>query len=141
MNKKDPDSFQIVWVSQDQTSEDFFEYYQEMPWLALPIPSIASLGNVLSSKYQVKGIPHLVLLDGDDASVYTLEGRTKVLQDKYGVEFPYRPRTVWHMLPRPLKRLLSGALSGVQQRVSKIVWSVVEGLVPRRLLDFLLKRK
>lgn len=71
---------------------------------------VQNVAEKLSSKYQVKGIPHFVILDGEDMSVYTLDGRQKVLQDKYGLEFPWQPRTLMMLLPKPIKRLISQQL-------------------------------
>lgn len=141
MNKQHGDTFEIVWISHDRTSEDFFAYYQHMPWLALPIPQVSTLGNALVEKYQAKGIPHLVLLDGEDAAVYTLDGRSKILQDKYGVEFPYKPRSLMSFVPRPVKRFFSNALGNIKTRLMKVIQSILEGLIPKRLLNMLFHRK
>ena len=61
----------------------------------------------LAPKYGLKGIPHLVLLDGDDATLITTDGRTCLMKDQYGLEFPWRPRTLLSLLPKPMKRFLS----------------------------------
>ena len=77
MNKNGK-KFEIVWISRDRTTEDFVNYYSSMPWLAATVANIPNIVEKLSTKYKVKGIPHLVILDGEDASIYTLDGRTKV---------------------------------------------------------------
>jgi|TARA_B110001469_G_C9598337_1_gene297182 nucleoredoxin len=53
-----------VFVSSDRDQKSFDSYYAEMPFYALPFGArdeAASLGE----KYGVKGIPTLVLLDGE----------------------------------------------------------------------------
>ena len=48
-------SLEIVFVSSDQDEASFKEYFQSMPWLALPLQERA-LKDTLSSKYGVQGI-------------------------------------------------------------------------------------
>ena len=105
MNKKGK-KFEIVWVSRDRTADDYVMYYSKMPWLAVPISNVEQVFNNIAGKYNCKGFPHMVILDGYDASVYTLDGRTMVAKDKYGLEFPWAPRTLMNALPRPLKDLI-----------------------------------
>jgi nucleoredoxin len=33
---KSQKSFEIVFVSSDRSEEEFYEYFKEMPWIALP---------------------------------------------------------------------------------------------------------
>ena len=53
--------FEIVWGSGDKTEKDYSDYFAEMPWLALPFkdPSLVSL----IKKFEVKGVPRLVVLN------------------------------------------------------------------------------
>lgn len=129
-NKK----FEVIWVSSDRTAEDFITYYQKMPWLAVPIPSVQRALQILSPRYQVKGIPHLVILDGKDASVYTLDGRTMVLKDQYGVEFPWRPKTLLYMLPGPIRSVVQSMINNVKTKLMRIVLSILESVIPKQLL-------
>jgi nucleoredoxin len=123
--KKKGKKFEIVWISRDRTAEEFVDYYQSMPWTAAALQNIANISNPLGEKYKLKGIPHFVILDGEDASVYTLDGRTKVLQDKYGLEFPWAPRGLHQLLPKKLRR-----------RVEGILYGALESLAPRRFLEY-----
>jgi len=77
-----------------------------MPWLAMPVDQIQERLPALSSLYQAKGIPHLVVLDGD-AKVITTDGRTMVAKDPYGLEFPWKPKSLASLIPKPLRRLLA----------------------------------
>ena len=52
MNKKGK-KFEIVWVSRDRSADEFVEYYDKMPWLAIPITYINKCAESLSSLYQV----------------------------------------------------------------------------------------
>ena len=51
--------FEIVFVSIDKDPEQFDEYFEEMPWKALPF---AAGGKELRKKFEVNGIPSLVVL-------------------------------------------------------------------------------
>jgi thiol-disulfide isomerase/thioredoxin len=105
LNKKGK-KFEVVWVSRDRSSDEFLQYYQHMPWLAVTLDNLEGVLQKLAPKYQLKGIPHLVLLDGDDTSVISLDGRTVIAKDQHGLEYPWRPRTLLSLLPKPLKRLV-----------------------------------
>jgi nucleoredoxin len=82
--------FEIVFASSDQNEKAFREYFQEMPWLALPFADRARK-EALSSHFGVRGIPTLVLLDVD-RSVLTTSGRAAVFRDL--AEVPWAPRPV-----------------------------------------------
>jgi len=82
------DQFEIIWVSRCRDSNAYVQYFAHMPWLALPAEeAMGERGQWLSQKYKTKGIPHLVLLD-DLGNTITIDGRTKIPQDKTGIGFP-----------------------------------------------------
>ena len=58
------DQTAVVFVSSDRDEAAFAEYYGEMSFMALPYAN-RSAKEELSTKYGVRGIPTLVLLDGD----------------------------------------------------------------------------
>jgi len=58
------DQTAVVFVSSDRDEAAFAEYYGEMSFMALPFAN-RSAKEELSTKYGVRGIPTLVLLDGD----------------------------------------------------------------------------
>jgi len=70
-----PDDVEIVFVSSDQDEASFNQYFGGMPWLALPFNDRDKKAS-LSDKYGVRGIPCLVVLDGE-GNVVTKEGRGK----------------------------------------------------------------
>jgi nucleoredoxin len=59
--------FEVVFVSSDKDEKSFKDYHNEMPWLALPFgdPIVAEI----KQKYQVRGIPTLVLLRPDGTTI------------------------------------------------------------------------
>lgn len=54
-------SFEIVFISFDEDEDGFNEYFKEMPWKALPF-SDRDRSKSLSEKFDVQGIPSLVIL-------------------------------------------------------------------------------
>jgi thiol-disulfide isomerase/thioredoxin len=69
-------NFDIVFVSSDRSEQDMEGYFREMPWKALPY-SASRKKEELSTKYDVKSLPTLVLLD-ERGNTITLDGRSTV---------------------------------------------------------------
>lgn len=59
---------EIVFVSSDRDPNGFNQYYDSMPWLSLPFDQ-RSLKQSLSTRYGVRGIPALVVLDAITGAV------------------------------------------------------------------------
>lgn len=72
--KKQGKEIEIIFVSGDTDEKAFNEYFREMPWLALPYQDRETEQN-LSKKYDVEGIPTLIILDGNGTTI-TNDGRT-----------------------------------------------------------------
>ena len=72
-------NLEIVFISSDRDEASFNEYHSIMPWLALPYGERA-LKDELSRKFQVNGIPCLVVLDGEGKLV-TVQGRDAVMSE------------------------------------------------------------
>ena len=134
MNKKGK-KFEVIWISRDRTAEEFVEYYQKMPWLAITIDNLNEKLSSLAQMYQLKGIPHLVIIDGDDGSIITLDGRTMVLKDKYGLEFPWRPRTLMNLLPKGLKTIIENKVTKTKAAINNFIQGAMQGLAPQQLLQ------
>jgi len=83
---------EIVFVSSDQTTKAFDEYFGEQPWLALPYEE-RDLKKKLSKKFKVSGIPSLIILDPDGNTI-TTDGRSCVTSDPEGTDFPWIPPTL-----------------------------------------------
>jgi len=88
---------ELVFVSSDKSEGEFDSYYAEMPWLALPYAA-RDLKGTLSKKYKVSGIPSLIVIDGKTGETITKDGRSAVMQDPKGDNFPWRPPTIWEAL-------------------------------------------
>lgn len=85
------DDFELVFVSSDRDPKSFDEYYGEMPWHALPYDQRDIKGE-LSSKYGVRGIPSLIFVT-PSGDVITKDGRSIVMSDPKGEQFPWTPKT------------------------------------------------
>ena len=79
---------EIVFLSSDRDERSFKEYFDVMPWLALPF-SASGIKQTLATKYGIRGIPALIVLDATKpgASVITADGREHVLSDSTGSKF------------------------------------------------------
>jgi nucleoredoxin len=91
--KKDGKSFEVVFVSSDKDQSQFDEYFETMPWLALPYDK-RDLKSKLSKKFKVSGIPMLVLLDGKTGKVISKDGRAALMKDPKAELFPWTPPTI-----------------------------------------------
>ncbi|MDA7823130.1 thioredoxin family protein [Opitutales bacterium] len=76
-NKKD---FEVIFVSSDRSSEDQLKYMKKygMKWYTLPHGSEAA--NNLKKKFQVRGIPSLVIVDSNGNTI-TKNGRGDVSKE------------------------------------------------------------
>ncbi|KAL2903289.1 putative nucleoredoxin 1 [Bienertia sinuspersici] len=83
--------FEIVFVSSDRDEESFQEYFSKMPWLAIPISDTATK-KTLGNKFDVMGIPHLVIL-GKDGKVSTDEGVELVMEHDVQA-YPFTPERI-----------------------------------------------
>ncbi|CAM2717525.1 unnamed protein product [Rotaria socialis] len=67
----------------------FDEYYGEMPWLALDF-SERDKKKELSNKFNVDGIPTLILLNGDSGDIICQDARDRIEDnDPTGENFPW----------------------------------------------------
>ncbi|RDX85334.1 putative nucleoredoxin 1, partial [Mucuna pruriens] len=74
--------FEVVFVTADEDDESFNSYFSKMPWLAIPF-SDSETRNRLNELFDVRGIPHLALVD-ETGKVVTGDG-VEVISE-YGVE-------------------------------------------------------
>lgn len=88
---------EVVFVSSDREETAFKEYFGEQPWLALPYADRKGK-DALSKKYKVSGIPTLVILDGESGELITKDGRSAMMEDPEGANFPWKPPTLWEAL-------------------------------------------
>lgn len=122
MNKRrgQKDKFQIVWVSRCRDVNSHYQYFTQMPWVALPPEEATGLrGEQLSNKYKVKGIPTLVLVD-DLGQTITTDARNKIPQDKAGIGFPWRNPLLQIysiILPRPLRMMVKLQVDAIRTKI------------------------
>jgi len=136
---KNGEQFEIIWVSRDRNNEDFLAYYQKMPWLAVPVENMEAVTQITSDKYKLKGIPHLVILDGYDANIYTLDGTKKIMNDKYGLEFPYQPRSLLNLIPKSIKILITKKIHLLKIQFKQFLYGLLEGFLPSIILKRLIQ--
>jgi len=87
---------EIVFISSDRDESQFNEYFGEMPWLALPYAD-RSRAESFDAKYKIKGIPTVVIIDGDGKTI-TTDGRAAISSDPTGEEIPWKPKSLQEIL-------------------------------------------
>ena len=90
--KKAKKDFEIVFVSSDSGEDEFKSYLNDMPWLAIPFDH-EDKKDSCSDKYDISGLPTLVLLNGENGEVITNGGRGLI--EEYGADaFPFNEARV-----------------------------------------------
>ena len=59
---------EVIFFSGDKSESEFLEYYGSMPWLALPRDQKKIMMSN-AKKFEVRGVPRLVMLNGADGSI------------------------------------------------------------------------
>lgn len=111
--------FEIVWVSRSRDVEKWGQFFTHMSWLAMPPQdAMGQQGSMLSEKYKVKGIPHLVLLD-ESGNVITYDARNKIPADRSGVGFPWRNPLIsayMTLIPKSLRLMIKTNLMEMRHK-------------------------
>ncbi|GET90401.1 tryparedoxin, putative [Leishmania tarentolae] len=81
-------NFEVVLISWDEEAKDFKDYYEKMPWLALPFEDRKGM-EFLNSGFRVESIPTLIGVDADTGKIITTQARNMVVRDPEGQEFPW----------------------------------------------------
>lgn len=136
--KKKGKKFEIIWVSRDRSPEQFLEYYQKMPWHAVTWDNTEQVAAKLGKDYRIKGIPLFAFINADDGSVINLGGVQEVSKDKYGLSFPYRPRTLTNMLPRPVKKYIDAEVAKASLSLQNLLKGILAEIAPTKLISRLL---
>ncbi|KAJ8680642.1 hypothetical protein QAD02_016429 [Eretmocerus hayati] len=84
--------FEVIFVSSDRSEESYKTHTDTMPWLRIPFAQ-EERRQKLARALDVQAIPTLVILDPRD-NIITTEGRTEVLEDPEGLNFPWTNRPV-----------------------------------------------
>jgi nucleoredoxin len=111
---------EVVFVSSDKDEASFKSYFGEMPWLALPFED-RERKEALSKKYKVKGIPSLVILDGESGETITTDGRSAVMADPEGTDFPWRPKPFSELLGDSFLTNAAGETVGKEALAGKVL--------------------
>jgi nucleoredoxin len=138
--KKKGKKFEIVLVSRDRSPDEFVGYYEKMPWLACTWENFQQVAQQTSGPLKVQGIPHFVLLEGDDATVITYDGRTEVSRDKFGLEFPWRPRTLTSLIPKSIRKAALQQIDKHTAKMRKAIEGVLSGLGPKKVASWVTKK-
>ena len=64
--------FEIIFVSSDKTQKEFEDYFNEMPWLAVPFGD--SRIQTIKDMYEIHGIPTLIFLSPLTGEILSLDG-------------------------------------------------------------------
>eukprot|EP00922_Rhytidocystis_sp_ex-Travisia-forbesii_P048947 GHVS01072876.1.p1 GENE.GHVS01072876.1~~GHVS01072876.1.p1 ORF type:complete len:273 (-),score=36.93 GHVS01072876.1:1347-2165(-) len=81
-------AFEIIFISSDQSQDQFTEYYNSMAdWLAVPFEATA-LRSELKTRFAVKSIPALIILKVSTGEVLKAEGRHEVLSPNFISSLP-----------------------------------------------------
>ncbi|XP_014468776.1 PREDICTED: nucleoredoxin-like [Dinoponera quadriceps] len=84
--------FEVIFVSSDRSEDSYNAYTETMPWLKIPF-SQEERRRKLARALDVQAIPTLVILDPRD-NIITLDGRTELIEDPEGLNFPWTSRLV-----------------------------------------------
>ncbi|EFN83931.1 nucleoredoxin [Harpegnathos saltator] len=84
--------FEVIFVSSDRSEDSYNAYTETMPWLRIPF-SQEERRRKLARALDVQAIPTLVILDPRD-NIITLDGRTELIEDPEGLNFPWTSRLV-----------------------------------------------
>ena len=76
MKAKEANGLEIVFVSADQDEDAFNGYYGEQPWVATIFGADAN--EALNGRFDVSGIPTLVVLNGETGALIDANARTTV---------------------------------------------------------------
>ncbi|OAD52066.1 Nucleoredoxin [Eufriesea mexicana] len=85
-------NFEVIFVSSDRSEESYNIYIEAMPWLRIPFRQ-EERRRKLTIALDVQVIPTLVLLDPRD-NIITVDGRTELIEDPEGLNFPWNSRLV-----------------------------------------------
>jgi nucleoredoxin len=81
--KEEGKQFEIVFVSSDEDEESARNYFNEMSWnMMIPFDD-QETKDLLDSKYEVSGIPTLVLINGDTGATMTTDGRSTLFEVEF----------------------------------------------------------
>jgi len=90
--KSEGKNLEIIFCTSDRTDSDFKKYYGGMPWLAIPHGDKRI--DSLSERFEVDGIPSLVVFEYNTGAIITKSGVESVRGDPEGFKYPFYPEPV-----------------------------------------------
>lgn len=105
--------FEVIFVSGDRDEKSFAAYFSQMPWLAIPFDD-EDTRDALNQRFEVEGIPHVVLLDRASGRVISKDAVAALRSDTDAANFPWKPR--------PVEELSGENISGINETAT--VWLV-----------------
>ena len=73
----------MIFVSADNDEDAAIDYFKSMSWDFMVQFDDQDTKDVLDEKYSIEGIPTLVLVNGDDGSLITTEGREALFEVEF----------------------------------------------------------
>jgi hypothetical protein len=71
-----PKNLAAVFISSDRDEASFAQYYNEMPWFAMPFNQMRS--QMLGAQFGVQGIPTVVVLNGRTGALISANGKMDI---------------------------------------------------------------
>ena len=127
-------NFEIIFASSDKTEEEFNEYYNEMPWMALPFED-RKQKDALAKFYACNGIPNLIVIDAKTGEAINFDGRGALERDDFLEAYPYLPNYVFNVtesMDGISDRLFYGVLDG---SVMEFSWTEKKPVFDKQILD------
>jgi nucleoredoxin len=82
--KEKNNDFEIIFISSDKSENEFKEYYNSMPWLAVPYEK-RHIKTKLCNLFGIKTIPRLIILDNDN-EVIDLDARKFIEENHNNID-------------------------------------------------------
>ena len=79
------DTLEIIFVSSDSDTKSYEDYYGTMPWVSLPFDQTPKKDE-LSSKFGIKSIPSLIIINGETGDLIDANGRGTVASNSGNVK-------------------------------------------------------
>ena len=79
--KANSNDLAIVFVSADSDDQAYEDYYEAMPWYAVPYED-RDRAEALGTKFGIRSIPFFIVLDSYDGSMIDSNGRSTVVTAK-----------------------------------------------------------
>jgi len=113
--------FEVILVSSDREAKDFKTHYAQMPWMALAYSDRVAASE-LRDRFEVIGLPEIVIVDSKTGNVVTKEGGRELHGDTECAKFPWPAPQ-----PQPLERLSMRYIGSLNR--APFVVALLDGLV------------